>query len=129
MTLRRCVWCLQMTALLILSWFGMQAVHESGHVVAAWASGGRVDRVVLVPWSISRTDLAFNPLPLIVAWGGPLVGTLAPLAAWLMTRVLHLPGRFLLRFFAGFCLVANGVYIGAGVVYPVYALAASGTDL
>ena len=43
---------------LLGSWLGMQAVHESGHVIGAWMTGGRVERVVLHPLTISRTDLA-----------------------------------------------------------------------
>jgi hypothetical protein len=30
------------------------------------------------------------------------------------TAARGLPGTFVLRFFAGFCLIANGAYIGAG---------------
>src|SRR5262245_11944067 len=86
----------------------MQAVHEFGHVVGAWASGGRVERVVLHPLTISRTDLAVNPQPLVVVWAGPVVGVLLPLAGWAATR------SYLARFFAGFCLIANGAYIGGG---------------
>jgi hypothetical protein len=29
------------------------------------------------------------------------------------------PAAYLLRFFAGFCLIANGCYVGAGVLDPV----------
>src|SRR5262245_48841865 len=92
----------------------MQAVHEAGHVLAALATGGRVARVVLHPLTISRTDLAHNPTPLTVVWAGPLFGVLLPLVAWGVAAALHLPWAFLLRFFAGFCLVANGAYIGGG---------------
>jgi hypothetical protein len=31
-----------------------------------------------------------------------------------MAVAVRLPGAFLLRFFAGFCMIANGAYIGAG---------------
>jgi len=37
------------------SWWAMQAVHEFGHVLGAWLTGGRVERVVLSPLTISRT--------------------------------------------------------------------------
>ena len=91
---------------LVACWLGMQAVHELGHVVGAWVSGGRVAKVVLYPLAISRTDLAENPHPLFVVWAGPVVGVLLPLGFWGIA--------FLLRFFAGFCLLANGLYIGTG---------------
>lgn len=99
---------------LLASWLGMQAVHEAGHAVGAWLTGGRVARVVLNPLTISRTDLAENPRPLTVVWAGPVVGVLAPLAAWAVAARLRAPGWYVLRFFAGFCLVTNGAYIAAG---------------
>jgi hypothetical protein len=92
----------------------MQAVHEFGHVCGAWLSGGKVARVVLHPLTISRTDLADNPNPLAVAWAGPVVGVLLPLAAWFIAAAVRAPGTFVLRFFAGCCLLANGLYIGFG---------------
>jgi hypothetical protein len=96
------------------SWLGMQAVHECGHVLGAWLSGGRVARVVLHPLTISRTDLDANPCPLFVVWSGPVLGILLPLALWMAAAGLRLPGAFVLRFFAGFCLIANGAYIAGG---------------
>jgi hypothetical protein len=92
----------------------MQAVHEAGHVVGAWATGGDVERVVLHPLSISRTDVRPNPHPLLVVWAGPLSGVLLPLAFWGVAAMIRLRGAFVLRFFAGFCCVANGAYIGFG---------------
>lgn len=92
----------------------MQAIHESGHVLGAWLSGGRVAQVVLHPLTISRTDLAENPRPLVVVWAGPFVGVLIPLLLWLVAAAVRMPGAFVLRFFAGFCLLANGLYIGVG---------------
>src|SRR5262245_18523539 len=96
------------------SWLGMQAVHEFGHVCGARLTGGRVERVVLHPLTISRTDLTHNPQPLAVVWAGPVVGVVLPVVAWLMTAAVKMPGAFVLRFFAGFCLLANGLYIGVG---------------
>src|SRR5207248_1331353 len=68
---------------LLASWLAMQAVHECGHVLGACLTGGRVERVVLWPLTISRTDLASNPRPLIVVWAGPLFGVAVPLLLWL----------------------------------------------
>ena len=99
---------------LLGSWLGMQAVHESGHVLGAWVTGGRVARVVLNPLTISRTDVAENPRPLLVVWAGPVVGVVVPLVLWVVAVVARLPGAFVLRFFVGFCLLANGLYIACG---------------
>jgi hypothetical protein len=95
-------------------WLAMQAVHEIGHVVAALATGGTVSQVVLHPLTISRTDLTENPHPLIVAWLGPLVGVFAPLGLLVIFKIGKISGWYLVQFFAGFCLIANGVYIGIG---------------
>ena len=99
---------------LALSWLAMQIVHESGHICGAYFTGGSVSRVLLHPLAFSRTDFAQNPHPLIVAWCGPLLGTLLPLAGFALARSVRLPGWYVLRFFAGFCLIANGAYLGVG---------------
>ena len=91
----------------------MQVVHEAGHAMGAWMSGGKVIRVVLHPFTISRTDVQPNPHPLIVVWAGPLVGVLFPIVVWFIAVRARLSTNFL-RFFAGFCLIANGCYIGFG---------------
>ncbi len=98
----------------LASWLGMQAVHEAGHVIGAWLTGGRVEKVVLYPLTISRTDLAANPNPLVVVWSGPMFGVILPLVAWIAVAATRIPSAFVLRFFAGFCLVANGAYIAFG---------------
>jgi hypothetical protein len=111
-------------ASVVAAWLGMQHVHELGHMLAAWGTGGRVSNVALHPLGISRTDVAENPQPLAVAWGGPLFGAGAPLAVWLVAAGLlrqkccSMTDRVLaaLRCFAGFCLIANGAYLGFGAL-------------
>jgi hypothetical protein len=95
------------------SWLAMQAVHELGHVLGAVTTGGTVTKVVLHPCTFSRTDVHPNPHALFEVWAGPIAGALLPLLAYLLAQALRSPGTFLFRFFAGFCLVSNGVYIGA----------------
>jgi hypothetical protein len=99
---------------LIASWLGLQVVHEFGHVLGAWMTGGIVRLVALNPFSISRTELSYNPHPLVVVWAGPVVGVALPLLFWAVAKMSRLSGSFVLRFFAGFCLIANGLYIGVG---------------
>jgi hypothetical protein len=96
------------------SWLGMTLVHEAGHALAAWVTGGRVVRMVLHPLGIPRTEVAPNPQPLVVVWGGPILGVAAPLALWGLLHALRCGGAYLWRFFAAFCLVANGAYLAAG---------------
>ena len=110
---------LYLAATLFVCWFGFMAVHELGHVLAAVVSGGRISQLVLHPFSISRTDLSVNPAPLTVTWMGPLLGCMIPTTTWWLAASQfgrQTPSGLCqhLQFFAGFCLVANGVYIGAG---------------
>jgi hypothetical protein len=107
---------LLITSTLAFSWLAMMAVHELGHVVHLGLSGGTVEKVVLHPLAISRTDAGDNPHPLVVAWGGPIWGCLVPLGVLLVARRLAPSHAYLARFFAGFCLVANGAYL-AGDAY------------
>lgn len=100
---------------LALSWLGMMAVHEFGHVLNAYLSGGRVSRLVLDPSDISHTELSANPHPMFVAWGGVVWGTAIPATLLLLARAGRSELRHLASFFGGFCLVANGAYLVAGV--------------
>jgi len=128
-------------SLLLLCWLGMQSVHELGHVLAALWQDTPIEHVDLHPLRISRTDVAPGGKTRLVVWAGPLLGSLLPVLlwrglVWLERMVLfrtaaaqkktghsdaeasqsHLAAA--LRFFAGFCLIANGAYIGTGVFDP-----------
>lgn len=103
----------------------MQAVHELGHVLHAWLSGGTVTRVVLHPPAISRTDVRPNPHAEFVAWGGFVWGSLLPLALWALLGLRRLgkaagggPWVFA-GLFAAFCIVANGAYLATALLSPV----------
>lgn len=104
------------SALVALCWLGMMAVHELGHVIGAVVTGGTVQRCVLHPLTISRTDVSPNPYPGIVVWLGPLVGCGLPLVLWAVVPRRLAAVRLAAQFFAGFCLIANGAYIGVGWV-------------
>ena len=109
-------------ALLVLSaigfsWLAMMAVHEAGHLIHARLSGATVVRVVLHPLALSRTDLAANPHPLLVAWGGVVWGCLIPLALLALVRAAAKPCTWPARFFAAFCLIANGAYLAGGSMF------------
>ncbi|NOY40412.1 MAG: hypothetical protein GXP26_01060 [Planctomycetes bacterium] len=95
-------------------WLAMMAVHELGHMLGAYATGGQIARVILHPLAISRTDMAVNPHPIWVAWAGPLFGTVVPMLLCVVFQKKQWAGEYLVCFFAGFCLVSNGMYIGLG---------------
>lgn len=103
------------TSMIVLTWLGMMVVHEAGHVIGAWTSGGTVSRVILHPLRFSETVVSHNPHPLWVIWAGAALGVLLPLLGWAIAYRCNASWSYLLRFFAGFCLLANGAYLGVGV--------------
>ena len=102
-----------------VSWLGMMLVHEFGHMLGAWLTGGHVQQVVWHPLAISRTDVKPNPWPLLVVWAGPLVGVVLPVVVDRVLVFTRISVAYLFTFFAGFCLIANGAYIGCGVFDPI----------
>jgi hypothetical protein len=104
---------------LAVCWLAMQAVHELGHVVGAVLSGGQVERVVLHPLGISRTDLSGNPHPCFVVWMGPVVGVALPALGAAVARWRQIRLAYLAEFFAGFSLIANGAYLGVGSFWAI----------
>jgi hypothetical protein len=112
-----------MRAVLLLTsaavyWLLFMAAHESGHVIGALVTGGRVTHVVLHPLAISRTDVMPNPHPLVVCWFGPVLGAVIPTIAAGLWRVFGVRGLQWVKGYAGFCLIANGLYLASGVVLP-----------
>lgn len=96
---------------LALCWLAFLAIHEFGHVVAAWITGGTVSYVVLHPLRLSMTVLDVNPHPACVGWGGPLLGVMIPFVCYAVALLLRWNQSYLLRFFCGFCCVGNGSYL------------------
>lgn len=90
------------------------AAHELGHVMHAYASGGRVARVSLPWFGFSQTFFRSNPHPHFVVWGGPVWGCVLPVVIWALIPRRWKTVRQWVQFWAGFCLVANGAYVGVG---------------
>ena len=101
---------------LYFSWLGMMLVHECGHMLHAWLSGGHIVSVSIPLIGFSQTIVSPDPKELFVVWGGPIWGVVIPLLACGIVRLIRrrIPQAF--KFFAGFCLIANGLYIGMGPV-------------
>ena len=114
-TLRLRAWQLLLIAFLCgCAWLSMMAIHEFGHVLHAKLSEGTVERVVLNPFEFSRTDVSPNPHPQFVAWGGAIWGTIIPLGLAAVVRFSVRQYLYLAAFFAGFCCLANGLYLAVG---------------
>lgn len=105
---------LLIAATLAFSWYAMMIVHEAGHIAAAVLTGGHPQRPILPLIGFSRTDVAPNSHPPAVAWGGPVIGILLPAAIWLACRALAPRAAPVFRFWTGFCLIVNGVYLALG---------------
>jgi hypothetical protein len=98
---------------LVVSWYGMLVTHEAGHVLHAWISGGRVERVVVPLLGFSRTDLAHNPRPVFVAWGGFVWGVVLPCVLLVLLRSAR--ARPAAAVFAALALIGNGAYACSAV--------------
>jgi hypothetical protein len=102
--------------MLYVSWLAMMALHEAGHVLHGWVSGASVFAVRVPLVGFSLTEFSTNPHPHFVAWGGAVWGSVMPVGVWALFRARRWRGWKVLQFFAGFCLVANGTYLGIGWV-------------
>ena len=112
--------CTQVTIgaiVVICSWYVMMAVHEAGHCLGALTTGATIEAVEIPLAGFSRTDISGNRHPLLVVWAGPLFGATAPLAFLLFLGCVRRRLRHAFMFFVGFCLLANGAYIGAGAFF------------
>ena len=91
--------------LLIASWCTMTFLHESGHLICGWASGGTLQSADLLPWHLPYSNFEPDPRPLITLWGGPVLGVFIPLVIALALR------KDWMWFIAYFCILANGSYL------------------
>ncbi len=98
----------------MFAWPGIMLVHEFGHILAAWCTGGTVTRLIWHPLVFSRTDVSPNASPLVVVWAGPIVGCLLPILLERLVAFTLPTTLYIARLFAGFCLIANGAYLGIG---------------
>jgi hypothetical protein len=101
------------------SWLCMMLVHEAGHVIGALLTGGHIKQVVWHPFVFSRTDVEPNPSPIIEVWAGPMIGCVIPFGLSLSIKLTRWRLKYMLSFFASFCLIANGLYIGIGSIDPI----------
>ncbi len=108
-----------MLAVLLLCWWWMQAVHELGHVLAAVALKRSVVGVDWLPWGLSYTQIEPVPSPAAVTWAGMICGAMLPVGVWILVRWSWPSQEHWWRFFAGFCLSANGAYALGGSLAPM----------
>ena len=125
-------------ALLPLCWIAMMAIHEASHIAVALYYGAGIEHVHFPLFGFSYTTYDYRPKPLVIAAAGPVLGCVLPLLLLPPLEIRYrrrvqplyhvktepseasppLPAitfaTLLARFFAGFCLIANGAYLGVG---------------
>ena len=69
--MQRYLQILLVASFIAFSWLAFMVVHEFGHALTAWLTGGSVSLMILHPLQISWTSFSRNPHPQLVAWGGP----------------------------------------------------------
>ena len=52
--------------------------------------------------------------PLAVTWAGPAIGVLLPILVLIVWRLVSAGALHFWRFFTGFCLITNGLYLAVG---------------
>ncbi len=95
------------------------ALHELGHALAAWMTGGAVQTMILHPFSTSFTEIASDPHPRITHIAGVVFGpAVALLGVWVAWPVrsaycmpIHLTGVT--------ALASSGIYLLIGTVMGV----------
>ncbi|MFO0838228.1 MAG: hypothetical protein U1D55_06840 [Phycisphaerae bacterium] len=97
------------------AWLAFLVLHELGHVLNAWLTGGLVRFVDVPLWGFSHTDVSPNPHPALVACGGAIWGTALPVLLMVVARRVSrgVVARAAIGS-AGLCLVANGAYLAFG---------------
>ncbi len=98
----------------VASWYGMMATHELGHIAGAVVTGGIVQRVEFPLDGFSQSVVEPSPRPMVEVWLGPIMGALLPMVMMVVCRRRGVV-RGAAWYFAGFCLIANGAYLGVGV--------------
>ena len=102
----------------VVAYNGSMLLHEFGHVVHLWSSGGTATRVFVSPIDVSYVYKGDNPHPQWVAWGGPVWGAILPLAVLGLAWATRTRLTSLALVLAVFALVFNGAYLSVGAFQP-----------
>jgi hypothetical protein len=93
------------------SWYASLAAHEFGHAAVAAATGSTRIDIHLPLLGFSHTQRSPDSHALLTTAAGPVLGSVFPLAVWLLVRGVRPKAARVPQFWAGFALVLNGAYI------------------
>lgn len=93
------------------AWLSCMLIHELGHVLGAWATGGRLVLVNVRPFVFSTTLVEPNPMPGVVLWSGFLLGWLVALFAIPLWRVHVHPVGPIAKAWSAYCWLSMGSYL------------------
>lgn len=95
-------------------------LHELGHALGYWLSGGHVVAIVMQAPLPAGHVLGNGPNRFLPVWGGVAFGSLITAAPLLMAWQLspRSPVRFAALMTAAFCLGHNGMYLFVGSIVP-----------
>ena len=100
--------------IVILSWYFMMVFHETGHIVSVLINGGKIEKVILWPWTISQTIRSGSHHEIIDIWAGPILGIAIPGILCIIFKLISKSFFYYSLFLFGFCLISNGIYFGIG---------------
>lgn len=91
-------------------------LHEVGHAIAFWCTGGSVMRISVHPFSWSYTYGASSLHPQLVTWAGALFGIVCGLSLLFSVRLSKSPWLTPVVVTALCALLVNGLYLGVDAV-------------
>jgi len=95
-------------------------LHEIGHVVAAWASGGKPHSLRLHPFSTSSVEVVPDPRPLVTHAAGVVAPPLVGLALLRALRAIRTtPLRLPLLVIPSVACASSGLYLLVGITLEV----------
>ena len=101
-------WLIPMAA---FTWLSSMFVHEMGHVLSGWLSGGEFRYIDVYPFHFSTTILQPNPHPALVTWSGLLLGWGVPLLTIPLWKAQRASVGAILQSWSAYCWLAFGAYL------------------
>ena len=93
------------------TWLSSMFLHEMGHIISGWLSGGEFRYIDVYPFHFSTTILQPNPHPALVTWSGLLLGWTLPLLTIPLWKIEWAAIGATLQSWSAYCWLAFGAYL------------------